>query len=754
MSGIRLRRLPTIVLGIGSLFLLSSCGRGPESGGESAQTRIRFDVAAGFGAPIGGMGGGILRQNNWNPVMCEIFNPSDGFTGLVEITDSSPNTRQFVLDLPNNTLKRITIPHFMKDSFGRMSVGLYRHDPDSSGGKGALVDRKDLRNFEVVEWRSVLMGALADMRERTMFPEPQGSDARMANQYPRSVRIQPALFPDSAISLEGLSSLYLSSARALDLTPEQQTALISWLELGGHLILSVDNPTDVTATDWLRDLTPFRPESVGSIPARTAQEAFRSWLKDSREGVLPDATPSRYRGRGRQTQYDYSRLDDWKDADFEDDEEAPLSVVTGRTDGARVLLEAGEGIPLILSAAVKRGEVTVLAFNPGERPFRSWENRPWFWAKINRLSIDSFKERREYTSWNVDGILCSLVETGQIQKMPYEWLLLLLVVYLLVIGPVDYLVLKKLNRQMLTWITFPSYVILFSVLIYYIGYYLRAGVAEWNELHIVDVVEGDGSDTLRGRSWLGIYSPGNDDYPVSSSLPEVHLRPEIGGNEDQGKSRTRISGAGLEAELSVPIWINQFYVADWIHHGPSPFAARLKSREGGSRITLELENRGTGPIGDVHVVYRGQVYQGMNIRIGPGETVTRTFGSRGHISGYAQGEGYEEVMQSRQRELGRTHRLPGGVSKNASIASFISMVTSRSPIRSGRVPGTTGFRMSDSGFAYPSGMDLAALDNRNDMVVMAYYLDYSLVDPLNAFEVTRNSRHTLVRLSLSPDTPQ
>jgi len=48
-------------------------------------------------------------------------------------------------------------------------------------------------------------------------------------------------------------------------------------------------------------------------------------------------------------------------------------------------------------------------------------------------------------------------------------LLLLLIVYLVVIGPLDQFWLKKIGKPMLTWITFPCYVVMFSLLIYFIG---------------------------------------------------------------------------------------------------------------------------------------------------------------------------------------------------------------------------------------------------------------------------------------------
>ena len=48
-----------------------------------------------------------------------------------------------------------------------------------------------------------------------------------------------------------------------------------------------------------------------------------------------------------------------------------------------------------------------------------------------------------------------MVDSKQIRKLPIGWLLLLLLAYLVVIGPLDQYWLKKINKQMLTWITFP-----------------------------------------------------------------------------------------------------------------------------------------------------------------------------------------------------------------------------------------------------------------------------------------------------------
>src|SRR6185503_8118390 len=143
--------------------------------------------------------------------------------------------------------------------------------------------------------------------------------------------------------------------------------------------------------------------------------------------------------------------------------------------------------------------------------------------------------------------------------LPVGWLLLLLVAYLAVIGPLDQYWLKKINKQMLTWLTFPCYVAFFSALIYFIGYKLRAGESEWNELHIVDVIPHGQSADLRGWTFGSIYSPVNARYNVASEQPFATLRGESGANRggmNQESSRARVEQRGntFNASLDVPVW--------------------------------------------------------------------------------------------------------------------------------------------------------------------------------------------------------
>src|SRR2546421_12233827 len=87
---------------------------------------------------------------------------------------------------------------------------------------------------------------------------------------------------------------------------------------------------------------------------------------------------------------------------------------------------------------------------------------------------------------------------------------------------------------MLTWLTFPAYVACFSVLIYLIGYKLRAGETEWNELHLVDIMPIGEQADWRGRTYASVYSPGNAKYKLASDQPFAALRGEFLGNYGGG----------------------------------------------------------------------------------------------------------------------------------------------------------------------------------------------------------------------------
>jgi len=408
-------------------------------------------------------------------------------------------------------------------------------------------------------------------------------------------------------------------------------------------------------------------------------------------------------------------------------------------DGARVLVTA-QDLPLMVTASVGRGRVTALMFSPEREPFRSWKNLPTFWAKLTEvpgewyLSSDFNQPMRPSS----DGIFGSMIETGQVHKLPIEWLLLLLIVYLVVIGPFDQFWLRRIGRPMLTWITFPCYVVLFSLLIYFIGYKLRAGESEWNELHLVDVLSHGDRAELRGRTYASVYSPSNQRYLLESPQKYATLRGEFvgmwGGGQSSEKANVSQNGDSFKAEIFVPVWTSQLFVSDWWQSAEVPLSATVIPKGDGWQV--KIENHTERKLTNAQIVLAGYVMPLGSLAPNETRTVTVSMAQGTPLKDFVSthGQHFHGAISSRQQAFGATERVTDP--PNGSIAaSFISQMGGSDENYTGR-------------FISPPGLDLSSVVERGGAVVLAWAADYSPVKPMYQFSPRRSHKDTLWRIAV------
>ncbi|MBX3731730.1 MAG: hypothetical protein KF791_03950 [Verrucomicrobiae bacterium] len=689
-----------------------------------AGAKIQFDVFPGFDS--------VARAGAWYPVGIEIFNDGPGFDGVVEL-DAGQGTLRIPIELPSNTRKRFTVPLF------NVSRNFLAVDGRLLDDRGKVRDEQLARRVTVQGWEVPLMGALpGSFTGAPAFPELSQSQPAW---QPRVARLQPELFPDSPIALSGLNSLYLNTARALELKEPQVQALVSWVEGGGQLIVAVDQPTDVTATPWLQSLLPASPSGLAEAPIGRALDDWvraGNWRPEFAARV-PDttrsgATPSAQRFLRRSPEGVDPFVALVSDGTMAS---AAVPVLGLRPRGGRTALSS-DGRALIVEGRRGLGQVVVLAFNPEREPLRSWSLRPWFFARLADIPAPLLApgDRNPFGSRGLDSVFGAMVETRQVRKLPVGLLLLLLLGYLVVIGPFDQWWLRRINRPMLTWITFPLYVVLFSGLIYFIGYKLRAGQTEWNELQVVDVVpRGDGGRCLlRGWSFGSLYSPANETYALGSSLPVAAVRGEFRGLWGAGPDASRITVTarpqGFDAEVFVPVWTSTMAVADWEEDdAPAPIQAR--NTDNGQ---IEIRNDSGRTLGPLWVVGP----EGMQMVPELAAGATRVMDPReggadrlDHLMASWNGR-FQGALSQRDETFGGGERVSIDDWPEAAVAaSFPAAMQS---------PGGS--------YVWPAGFDLAPLLTQGDVVVMAWYPDATLTPPLNRFESIRSRKGTLLRIAV------
>ncbi|MCC6383460.1 MAG: hypothetical protein IT304_13215, partial [Dehalococcoidia bacterium] len=321
-------------------------------------------------------------------------------------------------------------------------------------------------------------------------------------------------------------------------------------------------------------------------------------------------------------------------------------------------------------------------------------------------------------------------------------LIALLVVYLLVIGPFDQWWLKKINRQMLTWITFPSYVVLFSLLIYFIGYKLRAGETEWNELHVVDVIRNGDRAELRGRSYMSMYSPVNATYKLASDQRVATIRSEFqglwGGGQDSGRASIEQRPAGFSADVYVPVWTSQLFIGDWWQTESLPFVASVTPQ--GVNFMVSVENRLDRPLTGLRLVLRDRIYDLPDVPAGKSSTVMLETAKSTPLSEFVMQRAahYQGVVQQRQQALGDASRgRLDADSATATTVSFLSEMLDNNP--------------NQRQFIYPAGLDLGELVDRGDAVLLAWVADHAPTKPQRQFQTMRNNRQSLYRFVIPVD---
>ncbi len=95
---------------------------------------------------------------------------------------------------------------------------------------------------------------------------------------------------------------------------------------------------------------------------------------------------------------------------------------------------------------------------------------------------------------------------------PIEQLFVLLVAYIALIGPINYLVLRRLDKREWAWVTIPVLVAVFAVGSYGLGATLKGSDVIVNQISVVRAAQGTGRGI--GQVYVGIYSPSRRTFDV------------------------------------------------------------------------------------------------------------------------------------------------------------------------------------------------------------------------------------------------
>jgi hypothetical protein len=454
--------------------------------------------------------------------------------------------------------------------------------------------------------------------------------------------------PEVWFGYNGIDLLILSTDNheflfALKNDAKRLGALAEWVRRGGRLLVPIGSASQSQAAALLSSpvwdppipVVPSRPWEAGQEPVLLGLPTVAHWggVRDEPFQFLNPKTQ-------KPMPIEVARLDNGKvvPGDWE------IFADTDKETGNQ---------PLIARVRYGLGQITCLAFSFDDASFLQWPGKTPFLQnmaiKLAPKAPGVFKDRDEpvgrgNSANDLATDFLGRLDDFDVKVIEFGYVALFIVLYILIVGPLDFFVLKYVFKRLeWTWITFPAVVLAVSVIAYFAAYALKGRDLKINKVDIVDFDLRTSADDKNvhayGHSFFTILSPRIQNYTIgvepnpefwgekADKVRSVDLlswmgRPS-GGPHDMGRSGStaffrkpyafREDAAGLEG-VPIPVWTTKAFAASWEQRLKSPpFFANLvyhqKEIKGKDlKIAGTLENRLAVDLIDVWLIYDDHWY--------------------------------------------------------------------------------------------------------------------------------------------------
>jgi hypothetical protein len=390
----------------------------------------------------------------------------------------------------------------------------------------------------------------------------------------------------------------------------KRSALIDWVRRGGKLVISVGKNHGLLANREV--LKPFLPVELAG-PVIPAPNSVRVEFKGKANEPLTDPQEKNL--------IDLTKLE----------------LKSGR--GVRRVASyggAGEG-PLVAEAPFGLGRVSVVAVDLDQPPFTRWKEQGAFWEQLLRECGPRFETAREQdpTAAMMGGqsaedsellgkLYGAMDAFDGVPVISFGWVALFILIYIVVVGPLDYLFLKKVVKRLeLTWITFPLIVLAVSAGAYFTAYALKGDDQKINKLDLIDIDMQ--TETIQGHTWFSIFSPRIQNFTVgvepvdawgikkdSAGTPLVSWlgRTRTGRQSLFRRSYDYDTNLGGLQRVPIQVWSTKGFQATWLANldpaRPPIQSNLLKAPE--SKLAGSIASNLPVPLQDVVVLYRDSLY--------------------------------------------------------------------------------------------------------------------------------------------------
>ncbi|MDQ3689539.1 MAG: hypothetical protein M3406_05800 [Chloroflexota bacterium] len=403
--------------------------------------------------------GGRYAVGGWIGISVTLANDGEPTEGTLVASTESGAVQRFI-EMPAGA-RKVVMLYIQPEAFQRRITVQYE---EPNGTVEAVVETR------VLEQTSSQFAVVGD-GAGTLRPQLSVGDEI---GLPAPLALTLADIPERSEPLEGLSALVWADDSSA-LSEAQRRSIERWVANGGQLVV-IGGPDWQSRTSGFAEILPL--ESLAAVDA-VPQAALAAW-----SGTADAAT-----------------------------EDATISTGTLRDD-ARALIRAEDETILASMRSVGGGRVVLLGTDVATEAHRGWEGSPRLWGRLlpTNVALEQFfggfhPEEAQNQMGSALGNLPSL------EVPPAELLLVVIVGYILLIGPISYIILRRMDRRELAWITAPLLIVIFTACSFGIGNAMKGSDVIVNQISLIRSSGAGTSATV--ESYAGVFSPDRATYDLT-----------------------------------------------------------------------------------------------------------------------------------------------------------------------------------------------------------------------------------------------
>ena len=541
------------------------------AGAQAAANPVSITVSIGYK--------GTVKAQQWMPVTVDVTNKGQDVNGTVEVTTGN-NTNgapigsviyQAHVSVPSGATRHLKTYLVEDQAPATVSARIVQN--------GQVLASSDAQTGTSV---TQLIGVLSDQStalDNFAAVHPGGVVASVAHLSLEDVS-------DSPILLRAFDLLAIDDFATDSLTSAQRAALTDYVQNGGSLLLGTGAswrktlggvssallPMSITGTTTLNSVSAIDNLSGLEIATGAVNSGSSAWLAEGPRPLLAE----RFVGGGLVNLSTF----DWN--------QAPVAGSTASDALLRQVL-----VRTLFSAGAAQG---------------------MFFTKGGGFGIGGTGSTAERSN----AVLQALASLPSLDLPSLLVIGLLVLAYVLFVGPINYLVLRALNHRALAWVTVPLIAIVASAGAFGAGLFTKGQSVQTNQVSVIHLQPG--WDHAYVESYTGVVTPTRGDYQVTLSESKPLVGPIFNNGGYVGASPDLIRVAVDNGTIMLPnmtAFVLRGFATEGVVDTPKLVAT---AQFANGKLTGTIRNDTTMTITDA-VVLAGDGYQLLKA-LAPGATAT------------------------------------------------------------------------------------------------------------------------------------